>query len=60
MPIHKNALWGAIGLLMVQPLLTQGAHAQQSRKVPAYDKALTRGLCSFPDGSSIRTKRTLS
>lgn len=26
MPIHKNALWGAIGLLMVQPLFTQGAH----------------------------------
>ncbi|RLJ36745.1 hypothetical protein [Acidovorax sp. 106] len=38
----KHVLWGAIGLLIAQPLLMQHAHAQQSRQVPAYDKAQTR------------------
>ena len=38
----KHALWGAIGLLIAQPLLMPHAHAQQSRQVPAYDKAQTR------------------
>ena len=42
MNINRHALWGAIGLLFAQPLLIPSAHAQQSRQVPAYDKAQTR------------------
>lgn len=38
----KHALWGAIGLLIAQPLLLPHAHAQQSHQVPAYDKTQTR------------------
>lgn len=38
MSTHRRALWGAIGLFLAQPLLMQGAHAQQSRQVPTYDK----------------------
>lgn len=42
MHINRHALWGVMGLLLAQPLLMQGAQAQQSRPVPAYDKAQTR------------------
>ena len=42
MPTCKHALWGAIGVLLAQSLWVPDAHAQQSRYVPAYDKAQAR------------------
>jgi hypothetical protein len=39
---RQQLLWSAIGLALAQPFLISSAHAQQSRQVPAYDKAQTR------------------
>ena len=39
---RQQLLWSAIGLALAQPFLISSAHAQQSRQVPAYDKAQAR------------------
>ena len=38
----KSVLWSALGLAFAQSLFSLSAHAQQSRQVPAYDKAQVR------------------
>lgn len=42
MRINKSVLWSFFGLALVQSLGISGAHAQQSRQVPAYDQAQVR------------------
>ena len=42
MRINKSVLWSAFALALVQSLGISGAHAQQSRQVPAYDQAQVR------------------
>ena len=42
MSARQQLLWSAIGLALAQPFLISSAHAQQSRQVPAYDKAQAR------------------